>query len=358
MRHLTRFVFILISALSLCAITYAEDGILVIQVIYPNGKAIPGVMITATGDGSQAMTDDAGKARLKLAPGTHEGSDVTLSLVRLPEGKDLRFVSPWDGKVKVPSFANNSNNAVVVRVIEAGDRAWLEYGIVTKAFITRINEANVTQSPSMLTADERLKNLMAVAEDYKLTPAEVDSAIRAWGAKTNDPYEKGLFAFYVKNYSEAIRQFLVAVEEQKNKVKKTQEGLADRYASLGQAYYEDGSYREAANAFQEAALLRPDNSLILNELGLAQHSAGEYSQAEASYKRALAIGDKELGPKHPDVAKIINNLATLYYNQAKYPEAESRYKQALDIKKELLGQDDPEIAVSLGNLGTLYEEQG
>ena len=36
-----------------------------------------------------------------------------------------------------------------------------------------------------------------------ITSEEVDKAIRAWGAKTTDPYEAGLAALYARKYDKA-----------------------------------------------------------------------------------------------------------------------------------------------------------
>ena len=42
---------------------------------------------------------------------------------------------------------------------------------------------------------------------------------------------------------------------------------------------------------------------------------GKYDDAEPLYKRALAIREETLGPRHPDVAGSLNNLALLLHSQ-------------------------------------------
>ena len=64
---------------------------------------------------------------------------------------------------------------------------------------------------------------------------------------------------------------------------------------------------------------------------------GRYAEAEPSYKRALAISEKALGPEHPDVALRYNNLAVLYWAQGRYAEAEPLHKRALAIREKALG---------------------
>ena len=72
----------------------------------------------------------------------------------------------------------------------------------------------------------------------------------------------------------------------------------------------------------------------LNNLASVYQAQGKYAEAEALYKRALAIREKALGQDHPDVADILNNLAIVYENQGKYAEAEGLYQRALAIKRE------------------------
>jgi tetratricopeptide (TPR) repeat protein len=50
----------------------------------------------------------------------------------------------------------------------------------------------------------------------------------------------------------------------------------------------------------------------LNNLGMIYYNRGRYEQAEAYYKRALAIFEKTLGPTHPTVKISWNNLTKLY----------------------------------------------
>ena len=71
---------------------------------------------------------------------------------------------------------------------------------------------------------------------------------------------------------------------------------------------------------------------------------GKYAEAEALYKRALAIREKALGADHPDVAETLYNLAVVYRPQGKYADAEALYKRALAIREKALGPDHPDVA--------------
>ena len=58
------------------------------------------------------------------------------------------------------------------------------------------------------------------------------------------------------------------------------------------------------------------------------------------------------------MAENLNNLATLYYNQGDYSQAEPSFKRSLAIRKKALGPDHPDVAASLNKLAELYSTQG
>lgn len=62
-----------------------------------------------------------------------------------------------------------------------------------------------------------------------------------------------------------------------------------------------GFWREALFRYEKAAVLKPDNAEIQNNLGVAYESIGETSRALAAYKKALELA--------PQDAKIKRNYA-------------------------------------------------
>ena len=94
---------------------------------------------------------------------------------------------------------------------------------------------------------------------------------------------------------------------------------------------EQGQYAEAEDLFLSALekaehLGEGQLATSLSHLGGLYHTQGEYRKAEPFYKRALAILEKALGPKHPYVATSLSNLADLYRAQGKYGHAESLHR--------------------------------
>jgi tetratricopeptide (TPR) repeat protein len=108
------------------------------------------------------------------------------------------------------------------------------------------------------------------------------------------------------------------------------------------------------NAIQELNTINSINSGYYQSwynLGLAYNSQKDYAKAEDSYKKALAIRDKE---NIPD-AMIFNSMGVMYIQKGDYNSAEKYLKQAeqhigwlsIDQKQKLYN-----------NLGVLYLYKG
>ena len=348
----------LVMGLCLASAVWAESGILVVNVQDVNKHPVGGVEIGVEGDGGSAVTDDHGKARIRLAAQNKQKDWVSLQILKSPSGKDLVMVSPWDSRTPVPSFENESENFVRVVVVEFRDRAALEDGSVLAALTAKINKANAPKTVEKEGHEEDPKvNLAAVAKQYGLDPEELDKAIRSWGEKTTEAYEVGLAALYQRNYPAASAQLKESLENREGKLAVDQKAVADAAFFLGESLYQEGKYQESAKAYQRCVQLRPDDATVLNNLGNSLTAAGDYARAEPLLQQALAVDEKALGPNHPDVATNFNNLARLYQSQGKNAEAEPLYKHALAIDEKALGPDHPDLARDLNNLALLYQTQ-
>jgi tetratricopeptide (TPR) repeat protein/transcriptional regulator with XRE-family HTH domain len=140
-------------------------------------------------------------------------------------------------------------------------------------------------------------------------------------------------------------------------------GVVNRTASY---LRERGRYAEA-QALSERALavgeraLGPDHvgiALSLNNLGNAHWDQGRYAQALPLHARALAIRERALGPDHPDVASSLNNLANVHFDQGRYAEALPQHQRALAIREAALDPDHPDIGRILDNIGVTLSNLG
>ncbi len=125
----------------------------------------------------------------------------------------------------------------------------------------------------------------------------------------------------------------------------------EKHHDSGWAAFKEKNYVEAEKQFmqalQEAEKFSPNDPrlrLTLNNLAETYRDQKRHSEAEPFYKRLLAMDEKALGPEHPSVAASLNNLANNYRLRGMYAEAEPLYKRALDIWVEQMGSDHPLVA--------------
>jgi len=353
MRPLIRS-FSLVCLATLAAVTaQAEPGILWVKALNLKNAPIRKISVGTEGPGAPALTDDRGLARIKLAPQTRPGTWVTLEV----SSGNFAFVSPWNRKVLIPPFENESENFVTVHLMTKGERDAVESGRFAVALAAKFN---ATLTPKLkeerTTEEERKAALAEVARSFGVTPEEADRAIREWGRKAVDPYDKGEIALYQQNYPEATAQLSRSYEMRKPAFEKALAEMVEVAFSLGQSLYGQARYREAAEKLREANALRSDDVSIINYLGLALLQAGHYAEAEPLFNRALAIREKALGADHPDTSTSLNNLAFLYNSQGKYAEAEPLYKRALAIFEKTLGAEHPNVATVLENYADLLRK--
>ena len=83
-----------------------------------------------------------------------------------------------------------------------------------------------------------------------------------------------------------------------------------------------------------------------------------YGEAEALYRRALAIREKVLGPDHLDVASTLKKLAQLYSDEGRFDLVETPYLRTLSIREKTLAPDHPDVLSALDDLASLYHIQG
>jgi tetratricopeptide (TPR) repeat protein len=342
-------------------IARAEKSILFVKVMDWKNNPMRGVSLALEEPGCVALgpSDDRGVLRIKLAPGINPQTWVTLELT----GARYAFLQPYDRRAQVPGFENEAVNYLRVFLMSKGDRAALESGKFAVQMAAQFN-AKLTPQPKVEAKSEAVSEgqrktvLAELAAGVGLKPDEIDHAIRAYGGKTSDPYEAGVIALYERNYAKATAELTRSYEMREQALDKAREEMIAVAISLGQSLYKQGSYREAIVRFQKADALKPDDSIILNWLGLSLHDAGRYVEAEPLYKQALETREKALGKDHPSTATSLNNLAGLYDLQGRYAEAEPLYKRALEIHEKALGKDHPSTAIDLNNLALLYKSQG
>jgi tetratricopeptide (TPR) repeat protein len=130
--------------------------------------------------------------------------------------------------------------------------------------------------------------------------------------------------------------------------------------------YQRGKYAEAEPLFRKALAVReevlgprhPDTAQSYDNLASNLDALGRANEAEPLYRKALAVREQVLGPRHPHTASSYNNLAYNLEAQGQAKEAEPLYRQALAVCQEVLGRKHPDTALSYNNLAGNLQAQG
>lgn len=114
--------------------------------------------------------------------------------------------------------------------------------------------------------------------------------------------ERGVVAYYNKQYDDAIALFLSALQAAED-VQQPAKAWAATYVNLGHAYRRTGQLQRAQQSFQRVVELDPDCTAAFTGAGLCLHGMGQTDEAISWYLRALAL---EPNDKH---ANDLVNLA-------------------------------------------------
>jgi len=82
---------------------------------------------------------------------------------------------------------------------------------------------------------------------------------------------------------------------------------------------------------------------------------GKY--AEALPLAQAMVADQEKRPPSRDLGAALGNLAEVYAGMGRDADAEAAYKRALAVLEKTIGLDSNDIVPELSNLGALYERQ-
>lgn len=229
---------------------------------------------------------------MRLAPETQPGAWITLQVAGPP---DLVFISPWNSRARVPPFENHSENFVPVVLALRGDRAVLESGKALASMAARINAASAPKKSEVGSVEERRSAALAeTAKLFGIERAEVDRAIRGLESRGKDPYEKGMSALYARDYDNATPQLSEALLTRGKQLRRSPADVANAAMFLGQAFFEQGKFEKAADAYRRALRDRPDDPNILTGLGAALLKDGKPELAEPFLQRAIELSGEKI----------------------------------------------------------------
>jgi CHAT domain-containing protein/tetratricopeptide (TPR) repeat protein len=229
----------------------------------------------------------------------------------------------------------------------------------------------MAQQFDIAAAQKRFQDLYA-AGDYAAAFAEAQKteAAAKRGGTNNLPYmlalnDLGRAHQAMGRYGEAVGAFRQVLAAFQKNMPPTDPKIGQVLANLATALLLQGNAGEAEKLYKQALDIQTKQSpespavvLLINNLGNVYKSQARYDDADAQYKRALAMAEKIGGPNSLQVALVLNNLTKVYEDQGRFDEVEAAGKRALAIREDKLGPNHPEVAASLNNLAHVYARQG
>jgi tetratricopeptide (TPR) repeat protein len=130
---------------------------------------------------------------------------------------------------------------------------------------------------------------------------------------------------------------------------------------LGEHFRQIGDYTRAQISLERALAIRQQvlgeehdfTARSLTDLGIVLYAQDNLDAARSYYERALAIQQRHLG-QHSDTATTLNHLGYLLQWQGELDKAQACHEQALAIRQKTMGEEHPFLAHSLCNLAYLH----
>jgi eukaryotic-like serine/threonine-protein kinase len=130
--------------------------------------------------------------------------------------------------------------------------------------------------------------------------------------------------------------------------------IASLHEGRGQWAQAEASYREALALIEGAAVVDElELATVLNDLGILHEDRRQAAEAAALHRRALEIRERLLGVEHPYVGSVLTNLGNDLYLLGERDEATRSYERALSIYERAYGPEHPLTTTVRGNLGAL-----
>lgn len=133
--------------------------------------------------------------------------------------------------------------------------------------------------------------------------------------------------------------------------------LAASLFGLGEQLRAAGSYAEAEAAYRRAVALR-DSAENLRGLATLRFRMADYAEAQDLTARALEVAERELGGDDPEVARLLVDLARTHRVLGDYAEARPVLDRALALQERTLGPGHLETATTLRELAELLRFSG
>ena len=133
--------------------------------------------------------------------------------------------------------------------------------------------------------------------------------------------------------------------------------LANAYESAGRYVEAEAPFRKSLAIYEAIAM--PDAiAEALNNLANVCEKLEKFDECLTLYRRALTLFEARFGQDSPQVASALNNLAIIHVHLMQYDQAESLLRRSLAIAQQKLGPDHVIVATTLNSLADLKLRRG
>lgn len=166
-----------------------------------------------------------------------------------------------------------------------------------------------------------------------------------------------------RSQAEHLFRSAIAIAEKTAGVESALAGALNELAALRRDMNEpqdaEALYRRAL-AILDAVPAPDDATLFVTLAGLGTTTAerGETQEAEVCLVRALGVGERVLGAGHPDLAGLLGDLSRLFLARGAHASAEPLLIRLHEIKRQSKGDDHPETATVLASLAMVRQALG
>jgi tetratricopeptide (TPR) repeat protein len=360
MRQIALFLALVVPVVTVALPKLAEREVLILSIAGADDRPIDNVQITVKGAAGPGISDNAGNARIRLAPGTSVGTWVQLLIVQTRS--DLAILVPWNDQAQVPPYDNETQNYVPVILVGRGERDLLRKKRVRRALTERIN-AKIT--PEMLNSRGAAASAPAraeVAARFGVSAATLDDAIRQF-ASESQIYDQGLAALYDRRFAQATPKLAEALREREAATPKLDASVAEAAFFLGQSLYAERRYQDAKAAFEKSVRAQPNNGAAYNYLAFIRMNRGEQlnflgdDSAASLLRLALAAYERQGLGDSSEAAPILNSIAVTAWARQDYPRAETFLRRVVAIEARASSVRPEDFASHLENLAEVQELQ-
>jgi serine/threonine-protein kinase len=118
------------------------------------------------------------------------------------------------------------------------------------------------------------------------------------------------------------------------------------------------SLQRAADIYEVHAPEHPGRMVAMTNLAMMAMGAGQYKEAEASFRRVAEQVEARMGPHSPHLWPSLFHLAVLAYERGDHDEELALSRRALEVAQHNYAQDHPWVADSLGEVGWILGREG